>query len=106
MIADNLPTPQESVQERAALPIHCEACGQATEHTLTGTFGTLCAACVERISGHPLDQLADLDPRQPMRPLTAAEEAAILEASLASMRAAQARLLTRYPNRQPPEAVR
>lgn len=86
--------------------IHCEGCGQPATDTLTGTFGTLCAACVHRMSGQSLDQLADLDPRQPMRPLTAAEEAAILEASLASMRAAQARLLTRYPNRQPPEAVR
>jgi len=100
------PTSPDSRASRDARPRHCEACGQPAKNTLTGTFGTLCAACVERISGQTLDQLADLDPNQPIRALTPQEEQAILDASLAPMRAAQAHLLHRQPNRQPPEAIR
>ena len=84
------PMPIPGAPAETAEPRHCEMCGQIAENTLTGTFGTLCAACVQRISGKTLDELADLDPRTPIRPLTAAEEDAIIEATLARMRPAYA----------------
>ncbi len=65
-------------------PLYCEACGHTATAVLQGTFGTLCAACVERISGHTLDDLAGMDPAaQVIRPLTAEDERRIIAQTMA-----------------------
>ncbi len=65
-------------------PIHCEMCGNETTEHLFGTFGVMCAACVEQTSGHSLADLSALDPATvPQRPLTAEESEAIIQATMA-----------------------
>ena len=66
------------------VPIHCEMCGQETRDHLFGTFGVMCAACVEQTSGHTLAELAAIDPATvPQRILTADEQEAIIQATMA-----------------------
>ena len=70
-----------------ATPIHCEMCGNETQDYLRGTFGVMCAACVKQVSGHPLAELVAIDPMAvPLRPLTAEEQDAILQSTMASIR--------------------
>ena len=101
-LSNPLPTPAALAE--AAGPIHCEMCGQIAKNTLTGTFGILCAACVQRVGGKTLDEIAALDPVTPIRALSPSEEDAIIESAMARMRPSYAeRLLARDRDKRGPK---